>query len=60
MFKYLIETVFMTKEKEEEYVTPTEPKDNYLVEVFTCEPASIQKEWRRNSNNRLESVMKKS
>ena len=63
MFKYLIETVFMTKATpdDQECTTPKEhPEDNYLIEVFSCEPVSTHKEWKRNSHNRLESVDVKS
>ena len=63
MFKYLIETIFMTKATldDQECVTPKEqPEDNYLVEVFSCEPVSTHKEWKRNSQNRLESIDVKS
>ena len=61
MIKYLFESVFMTKATPEECVSPKEhPKDNYLVEVFSCEPVSTHKEWKRNSQNRLESIIVKS
>ena len=64
MFKYLIETILITKATpadDQEFITPKEhPEDNYLVEVFSCEPVSTHKEWKRNSLNRLESISVKS